>query len=243
MTIKRDSADVALIEGPVDAASSPPKPKMSFPQHSGPGFVEIKPHSAKQIRLGLAEVADRRKERPQDEAFLLTYTYRSELTPGKKTPDKSSFTGHLLKPKPELLKAFTELAEARDNLKKATKKTKKANEEEVEKKSRALEEKLRKPGSKAGATEWLDNLGLWWPLETHQVSEPSFWYWRRWGGHGAGGSMLEHQLRKKFVEAYKVPPKKHLTQFKAGSDHGEDILFTEIAEFLYELEAELDRAA
>jgi hypothetical protein len=264
VTIKRDSADVLLVEGPVGAIDSPTYSELPFPQYSGPGFVEIKPHSAEQIRLGLAEIGDRRvkraKEGRQGEAYLLTYTYRSEQTIFKSTPGKSSFTGHLLKPGPKLLKAFTELAQAREDLKSATKEAKEAAEEkekkaakekekkaaeEKEKASRAVTEMLKKPGSEAGSTKWLDNLGPWWPLKTHQISEPNFFYWRRWAGHGAGGSMLEHLLRNKFIEKYDPlkKMKKHLTPFKAASDWGEDIDFQEIAEFLYELEAALGRAA
>ena len=188
-----------------------------------PGIVEIKPHNVSQIRLGLEQLADYRANRPGKTPYLLTYTYLS-----RPTHDMSDFTGYLLEPDTGVLKAAADRAAQKRKAKKDNKKPPRA------------EDVLK---GEQGA--WLKGLGTWSSLGTHKVGELPFGIWRLLAGPAAIGSMLEHQLRAKFLEAHGVPDTeaRHLTRHKTASAPGPDIDFLEIAEMLYELEAALDRAA
>ena len=203
-------------EKPDDHAHPPTiLPGTKFLAYSGPGFVEIKPHTVSWIRAGLEQLAGYRATRPGKTPYLLTYTYRA--TPDR---DTSVFTGYLLKP----LGSVLDFAQARN---------------------KAKEDKKKPPAwypvPKLGPAAWLGKLGPWWPLGTHPVPELTFGRWGEVAGPGAIGSMLEYPLRKKFLEMH--VPKEDLTEKKASGGPGPDIVFLEVAEFLYELEAALGRAA
>ena len=224
-----------VIAGPTSPADTPDMSRRPFPKYNDldghPGIVEIKPHSIAGIREGLEQLARYRADKdnwpdgknPPKKIYLLTYTYRAALT-----RDNSDVTGFLLEPEKSVLDTALKFVVARKN-----------------RSDTNTAEKGRKPPlSKV--------LGVDWPaLNKMAIGGRSGHSHTRYGSSrsGAGrvagpsaiGSMLEYQLRTKFVEAYGVPKPKHLTglDLKDASDWGADIEFLEIAEFLYELEAAL----
>jgi hypothetical protein len=213
----------------------------AFPKYDkpapGPGFVEIKPHNKEKIRAGLEQLAGYRRKRAETKRiYLLTYTYWSALT-----RDTSEVTGYLLKPTDATLNRAREIIEARE-LKEKSRKQKDTPGGGTQEKGEKIQWR-DVPNTEAGQRAWLAELGTWWPLGTHKVWEFPFGVWHQVAGPPAIGSMLEYQLRTKFVETYGVPAAKHITRLKDSSSSGPDIDFLEIAEMLYELEAALERAA
>jgi hypothetical protein len=91
---------------------------------------------------------------------------------------------------------------------------------------------------------WLDGLGMWWSLGPPVAGpEQSLAEWRRSVGPTVFGHMLDPFLRQAFVVKFGVPEAKHLSKLKLPSVEGADVDWLEVAEFLYELAAELGGAA
>jgi hypothetical protein len=237
VTPKRDTD---VITGPTNPATNPPNPlAKKFPKYGDldghPGIVEIKPHSISGIKEGLEQLAkyqaNKKKWWPAGanelkKTYLLTYTFTANPERGK-----STFTGYLLEPGPGILTLAQNIAIARKKPKKKT------GDTEISDQSKEA------PPGKWPTT--LDGYGTWWRLGDHQAPEHTFGEWRKFAGPSATGSMLEYPLKNEFVKAYGVPDDKHLTgpESKDASMSGADVRFLEIAEFLYELEAALARAA
>jgi hypothetical protein len=211
---------VFISQNIADPALEPKPSQNPLPTYTkaGPGYVEIKPHNVGGIRAGLRQLYKMRARK--DTGYLLTYTYNTS-----RARDKSTVTAWLLKPTTQAVQVNGQLPENRAD-----------------------------PITKEQQQAWLDGLGPWWSLGTHTVWELPFGVWRRFAGPPAVGSMLEHQLRDIFVNAHKVPDpnnavnprlstKGHLTRDKLASAPGADIEFLELAEFLYELDVALVRAA
>jgi hypothetical protein len=201
------------VKGP-DTPAPPPSPSQKpFPKHQGPGFGEVKPHNVAGIWAGLAQLGTESAKLKRTGNKIYLVTY----TYGEKD-GKNKFTGFLLEPNDESLKG--------------------ARKASAEAKLRNVKLPLPKVGDKQA---WLKTLGDWWELGEDDVPNHPFREWGWLAGAPAIGSMLEDPLRKKFIEKYK--PISHITDRKRASGHGVDIDFLEIAEFLYELEAALDRVA
>ncbi len=204
-------------------AVSPQLEKINpFPTYAGPGYVEIKPHSVEQIKAGLNQLNDERKKRIANSKpgvpYLLTYTLTARPTAGG-----STFEAYVLRPKA----------------------------------SSVLNASNQPTVTRATQQAWLNGLGQWWKLTGNTPSiapEYPFGKWRQVAGPQVTGSMLEHALRDLFVAQHRVPPpnntvsprsstKGHLTRDKMPIAGGPDIEFLELAEFFYELDAALGRAA
>jgi hypothetical protein len=198
-------------------------PDGTFPTYTGPGYVEIKPHTLKGIRSGLAQLYKNKKgftgpykrgKKPiaDVKAYLLTYTYKPSPAHGGSTVE-----AYLLEPTPKALD---------DNVAKAGER--------------------RDPVTVHEQRDWLNGLGRWWVLlPTSPVEEQTFGQWVSHAGPSAAGFMLENQLRSAFLAKYVKPGlkmKAHLTAAKAASAGGADIDFLELAEFLYELDTSSARS-
>jgi hypothetical protein len=95
---------------------------------------------------------------------------------------------------------------------------------------------------RATSQSWLNGLGSWWSLGNLTGPEHSLGQWQDLVGPTAFGSMIEPFVRREFFKKF-GPPKQHLTKVKLPNVKGADVDWLEVAEFLYELAAELGEAA
>jgi len=94
-----------------------------------------------------------------------------------------------------------------------------------------------------GASQsWLNGLGSWWSLGNLPGPEHSLGQWQDLVGPTAFGSMIEPFVRREFFKKF-GPPKEHRSKRKLPNVQGPDVDWLEVADFLYELAAELGAAA
>ena len=98
------------------------------------------------------------------------------------------------------------------------------------------------PGPPGPLGAWLDGLGMWWALGTSPGPEQSLAEWHASVGSTVFGSMLEPFLRQEFFKAF-GKPQEDVTQYGKPVKSGPDVDWKEVAEFLYEVAAELGGAA
>jgi hypothetical protein len=94
-----------------------------------------------------------------------------------------------------------------------------------------------------GDVAWLTKLGTWWSFENPiRITEHSIGEWEKRVGPTVFGSMIEPFLREEFFRKFgKVT--RNLTATKPPQQGGSDVKWLEVAEFLYELDVALARAA
>jgi hypothetical protein len=93
-----------------------------------------------------------------------------------------------------------------------------------------------------GRQSWLDGLGEWWSLGNLPGPEYALGQWQDLVGPTVFGSMIEPFVRREFFKQF-GQPKEHTSKVHRPHMEGVDVHWQEVAEFLYELAAELGEAA
>jgi hypothetical protein len=197
-----------------------------------PGIAEIKPHILERIRDGLKQLQDEVKTRPKgQDVVLLTYLYKSMETKPKVSIERrpsSSMEGKtrvaagtgIKVPVAGKIKVFA-LRPKRELL---------------EHKAKIPELDVKIPKN-VRVSKWLGGLGTWYAVKDADLPSHSYRYWLTSLGPTGRGTAFEPAVRQAFIDTIK--PKVHSTWVKFPSAKGADVVWSEVAEYLYELAGEL----
>jgi hypothetical protein len=203
-----------------DALPPPSTLQSTFPRYSGkPGFAEIKPHNIANIKAGLDQIREEVRRR-QEEAR--TATPAKPAAHPIAAPDDVyllTYDHHLSRTPGESKIVIYVLRPRPEYLTRS------------------------EPHVTRGQRQaWLDGLGLWWSSGNLPGPEHSLGQWQAITGPVTFGSMIEPFVRREFFKKF-GQPKQHTSKGHRASGERADVHWLEVAEFLYELAAELGEAA
>jgi len=226
----------------------------------GPGIGEIKPHvgesicdGLEQLRMELADpkmrpltlrpemqglklIGDRKWLKNRD-VVLVTYVYTS----AEKEPASPPETREFEVPARGKLKVFA----LRPHAKFMEPPTR---EERAAQKKAKLQGRVKNPGipskippypkDPALQPAWRDSLGIWYAVDDAKPPSHPYPYWLTSLGPAGRGTAFEPAVRQAFIATLK-PKAQPETWVKFPSAKGADVVWREVAEYLYELAGEL----
>jgi hypothetical protein len=218
----RPSTEEVLLMSVEDALPPPSTLQSTFPRYSGqPGFAEIKPHNIGNIRAGLDQL---RKE------FLRRSADVTAPPGGPPKPDQAA----RVKPDDVYLLTYDHHLSRTSGESKIIIYILRPRPEYLTKKEPHVPRGQRQA--------WMDGLGLWWSSGNLPGPEYSLGQWQALTGPVTFGSMIEPFVRREFFKKF-GQPRQHLSKGHRPSSGGSDVDWLEVAEFLYELAAELGEVA